>query len=63
MSVMGDVLGSVRKVVLLDGRVTSLESDVTVIKAQLLLLAERLARLEGMLEMAMYHEQRRVDRS
>lgn len=62
MSVLGDILGAVRQVVLLDQRVTSVEADVGVLKAQVHDLAGRLARLDGMFEMAMYHEQRRVER-
>lgn len=62
MSVLGDLFGGFRQIILLDERVTNVERDVDAMKGQLNKVAGRVARLEGMLEMAMYQEQRRIDR-
>lgn len=62
MSLLGDVFGVFRQVVMLDDRVTKLQADVAAVKADVNAINGRVSRLEGMFEMAMYHEQRRLDR-
>ena len=62
MSIIGDAIAALRQVVLLDDRVTKLQGDVDAMRTDVNGMNLRLSRLEGMFEMAMYHEQRRIER-
>ena len=61
MSVYGDVLGGIRKILLLDEHVVTLRDELAAIKPIVNAHSERLARIEGILEMAMRSEVRRIE--
>lgn len=61
MSVVGDVFAAVRQVVLLDARIARAQADIDTVKSDVDALKSRVGRLEGLIEMAMYVDRRRLE--
>lgn len=61
MSMLGDAYSALRQVMLLDEHIKELRADVAAIKADAKSTRDRISRLEGMFEMAMYKGSRRLD--
>lgn len=62
MSAFGDAFKAVRQVILLDDRMAKVQENVSRLQRDLDDLKRRVARIEGMIEMAMYTESRRLGR-
>ena len=53
MSIYGEVLGGIRRILLLGDHVDALRTEIAAMKPLINQHSERLARIEGILEMAM----------